>query len=308
MKTLIVGGAGYLGSVLTTLLLGRNQCGVTVLDTFAHGNTLGHVAGHPELKLVRGDCRDKALMASLLKDHDVIIPLAAVVGAPACEVDPVAAESINHLAIAGLCSMVSKDQKVIMPNTNSGYGIGEPGVECTEESPLRPISLYGQTKVRAELCVLNAGGVSLRLATLFGMSSRMRLDLLVNDFVYRAVNDRVVVLFESHFKRNYLHVHDAARAFIHAIGAGGGLPNGVYNVGLSDANLSKKELCEAIAKHAPFSFTDAPIGEDPDKRDYVVSNAKIEATGFKPVWSLDDGIRELINGYAMIRDWRYRNA
>ena len=307
MKLLVTGGAGFLGSILTQVALERQDVSrVTVLDTFAHGNTLGHLVDDPRLRLVRGDCREKALVTDLVKGADVIIPLAAVVGAPACAADPVAASTVNDNAVAGICRLASKSQKVVLPNTNSGYGIGEPGVECTEESALRPLSLYGQTKIKAEMHVLNAGGVSLRLATLFGMSPRMRLDLLVNDFVYRAVNDRVVVLFEAHFKRNYLHVRDAARAFMFAVLHD--LPNGAYNVGLSDANLSKKELCEAIAKHVPFTFTEAPIGQDPDKRDYVVSNQKIEATGFHPKYTLDAGIRELVNGYAMIRDWRYRNA
>jgi nucleoside-diphosphate-sugar epimerase len=197
-----------------------------------------------------------------------------------------------------------------MPVTNSGYGVGEPGKECTEESPLRPLSLYGRTKVEAEELVLGRdNGMSFRLATVFGMSPRMRIDLLVNDFVHRAVTDRAVVLFEPHFKRNYIHVRDVARAFLHGIANFASMKNRPYNVGLSDANLSKMELCRRIQAHVPgFVFLEAPIGEDPDKRDYVVSNARIEAAGFKPAYSLDAGIAELVKGYRMIRNGMYGNA
>jgi nucleoside-diphosphate-sugar epimerase len=205
---------------------------------------------------------------------------------------------------------MGRQQRLLMPVTNSGYGIGQADVHCTEETPLQPISHYGRTKVEAEEAVLAAGnGISFRLATVFGMAPRMRIDLLVNDFVYRAVHDRAVVLFEAHFKRNYLHVRDVARVFVHGIDRFEAMKGEPYNVGLSDANLSKLELCERIRRQLPqFVYLEAPIGEDPDKRNYIVSNAKIEATGFAPAYSLDDGIRELIVGYAMIRNSVYGNV
>src|SRR5207302_646109 len=209
-----------------------------------------------------------------------------------------------------LIRLASAEQRILMPVTNSGYGIGESGKFCTEETPLRPITLYGRTKVEAEAAVLERGNsISFRLATVFGMSPRMRLDLLVNDFVYRAVNDRAVVLFEAHFKRNYIHVRDVARVFLHGLRNFDGMRDKPYNVGLSDANLSKLELCQRIQQHLPnFMFLEAPIGEDPDKRDYIVSNEKIERTGYRPQISLDDGIRELIKGFRMLRNSVYGNG
>jgi nucleoside-diphosphate-sugar epimerase len=206
--------------------------------------------------------------------------------------------------------MLSRHQRLIMPITNSGYGVGEAGKACTEESPLRPVSLYGINKVEAEQIVLDReNSISLRLATVFGMSPRMRIDLLVNDFVHRAVNDRFVVLFEAHFKRNYIHVRDVARAFQHGLANFEEMRGRPFNVGLSDANLSKAELCERIKAQLPsFVYMEAPIGEDPDKRDYIVSNARIEATGYQPAYSLDDGIRELIKGFRMIRNSVYGNV
>jgi len=209
-----------------------------------------------------------------------------------------------------LLKLTGGQQRIIMPVTNSGYGIGEKGKLCTEETPLRPISLYGRTKVEAERAVLDRGNsISFRLATVFGMSPRMRIDLLVNDFVYRAVNDRAVVLFEAHFKRNYIHVRDVARVFIHGINNFDRMKDRPYNVGLSDANLSKLELCERIQKHLPkFVFLEAPIGQDVDQRDYIVSNERIESMGFRPKYSLDDGIRELIKGYRMLRRSEYGNV
>lgn len=310
MKILVTGGAGYLGSVLVEELLADDHT-VTVLDTFAHReNSLAHLCANPKLAIERGDARYHATLERLLAHADVILPLAAIVGAPACEADKTQAILVNYGAVEVLCALASRQQRIIIPITNSGYGIGTPGKECTEETPLKPISTYGQTKVMAERIVLSReNATSLRLATLFGMSPRMRLDLLVNDFVHRAVTDRAVVLFEPHFKRNYLHVRDAAFAFIHAIDLiESGEPGSIYNVGLSDANLSKLELCLKIQEHVPgFCIQMAEIGEDPDKRDYVVSNAKIEATGWKPVHSLDDGIDELIKGYRMLRNGRYGN-
>jgi len=250
------------------------------------------------------------VIKDLVKDADVVIPLAALVGAPLCNNDEIGTTTINRDAVVMLTKLLSKDQRILMPITNSGYGIGEKGKFCTEETPLRPISLYGTTKVEAEAAVLERGNaISFRLATVFGMAPRFRLDLLVNDFVYRAVNDRAVVLFEADFKRNYIHIRDVARAFIHGLENFDAMKDEPYNVGLSDANLSKRELCEKIREHVPnFVFMEAPIGEDPDKRDYIVSNDKIEATGFMPAHSLDDGIAELIKGYRMIRNSLYGNV
>jgi nucleoside-diphosphate-sugar epimerase len=197
-----------------------------------------------------------------------------------------------------------------MPVTNSGYGIGEAGKFCTEESPLRPISLYGVTKVEAEKAILEReNGMTFRLATVFGMSPRMRVDLLVNDFVYRAVHDRAVVIFEGHFKRNYIHIRDVVNVFLHGIKNFEAMKGKPYNVGLEDANLSKLELCDEIKKHLPnFVYLEAPIGEDPDKRDYIVSNQRILSTGFAPEWSLGRGIQELIKGYTILRNSLYSNV
>ena len=227
-----------------------------------------------------------------------------------CQRDPIAARTINFEAVEMLCRLASAEQWMLMPVTNSGYGVGEAGKHCTEESPLRPISLYGVTKVQAEEKVLARGNsISFRLATVFGVSPRMRIDLLVNDLVHRAFTDRAVVIFEGHFKRNYIHVRDVVRAFIHGLEQFEGMKGRPYNVGLDDANLSKLELCAVIKKHLPgFVYLEAPIGEDPDKRDYIVSNARIAATGFKPEWSLDRGIQELIKGYTILRNSVYSNV
>lgn len=308
-SVLVTGGAGYLGSVLVPELLAAG-CKVTVLDNFMYRqNSLAHVCHNPDFEVVDGDAREVRVLRPLVERADLVIPLAALVGAPLCDRDPLAATSTNRDAVATLVKMLSREQRVILPTTNSGYGVGEKDKRCTEESPLRPVSLYGRDKVAAEEIALAQGNaVSLRLATVFGMAPRMRIDLLVNDFVYRAVHDRFVVLFEAHFKRNYLHIRDVARAFLHAIDRFEAMKGGPYNVGLSDANLSKLELCARIKLQIPeFTYLEAAVGEDPDKRDYIVSNAKIERTGFKPVYSLDDGIRELIKGYRMIRNSIYGN-
>lgn len=307
---LMTGGAGYLGSIMAPELL---ACGhkVTVLDNFMykqHG--LAHVCADENFSLVNGDARLEETLKPLVRDADVIIPLAANVGAPMCQKDPINAKLINLDAQKMLYGMLGHDQQVLVPITNSGYGIGEEGKYCTEETPLRPVSLYGQHKVEVEEVALSReNSISFRLATVFGMSPRMRLDLLVNDFVYRAVNDRTVVLFEGHFKRNYIHIRDVTRAFLHGLNNFETMKGEPYNVGLSDANLSKTELCQAIVKHIPgFIFVEAEIGEDPDKRDYIISNEKIEATGFSPAHSLDDGIKELIKGYQMINNSIYSNV
>jgi len=309
-RVLITGGAGYLGSIIIPHLLDQGYA-VTVLDTFQNQiNSLAHVCANPAFESVRGDCRDETLVGELAAKADWIIPLAAVVGAPACKLDPIAARTINLDAVRMLLGKLSPSQRVVLPVTNSGYGIGEVGKECDENSPLRPISLYGTTKVEAEKAVLDRGtAISFRLATVFGMSPRMRLDLLVNDFTYRAVRDRALVIFEGHFKRNYIHIRDVARTFVHGMTNFDRMRDNVYNVGLSSANLSKIELAEAIRRHVPnFTYLEAAVGEDPDKRDYIVSNAKLEATGWRPAHSLDDGIVELVKGYRMIRNELYSNV
>lgn len=309
MRILVTGGAGYIGSTLVPALLQRGWH-VTVLDSFAAGDPfLAQCCADPKFEPVRGDARDMPLVETLLAKADAVIPLAALVGAPLCERDKPGTVSLNRDAVVNLMQRVSRSQRVVYPTTNSGYGIGEANAYCTEESPLRPVSLYGVTKVEAERAVLDSGvGISLRLATVFGMAPRMRLDLLVNDFTWRAVNDRAVMLFEPHFRRNFLHVRDAAKAFLHALDNYETMQGQPFNVGLSEANLSKLQLCERIARHVPgFVFVEAPIGEDPDKRDYVVSNAKIEATGWRPDHGLDAGIRELVKGYRMLRNGRFAN-
>jgi len=302
VRILITGGAGYLGSVLTPTLLAAGHY-VTVVDNLLFGQTtLLGCCQYDSFTVVNGDARDERIVRELAPKADVVIPLAALVGAPLCDVDPLGATSTNRDAVRMLCGLLSPNQQVILPTTNSGYGIGESGKHCTEESPLRPVSHYGVTKVEAEQAVLERErSVSLRLATVFGLSPRMRLDLLVNDFVYRAVRDRFVVVFEGHFKRNYIHIRDVARAFLHVLDRFAQMQGRPYNVGLDDANLSKLELCAEIKKQVPeFVYLEAAIGKDPDKRDYIVSNARIKATGFEPEWTLAAGITELIEGCCLM--------
>ena len=309
-KILVTGGAGYLGSIMVSDLLTAGHK-VTVLDNFMFKqSSLNHCCYHPNFTVVKGDIRQKDTMATLMKDADIVIPLAALVGAPLCNLDPVGATTINHNAVTLMLKLLSKDQIVVMPTTNSAYGIGDKDNYCNEESPLRPISQYAIEKVEIEKELMqHPNAISFRLATVFGMSPRMRIDLLVNDFTYRAVNDRFIVLFESHFKRNYIHVRDVSKVFQHALNKHDSMKGQIFNVGLSDANVSKKELCEHIQKHLPdFIFIDEKIGKDPDQRNYIVSNEKIESTGFKTEFSLDRGIGELIKGYSMIKNTRYGNV
>ena len=309
-RILITGGAGYIGSVLTPALLAAGHR-VTVLDSFMFRQfTLADCCHYDTFDVVRGDCRDRRVVEKLVASADVIIPLAALVGAPLCDRDSVGATTTNEDAVRMLCDLASPSQRIILPTTNSGYGIGEKGKFCTEETPLRPISVYGVTKANAEQAVLDReNGLTFRLATVFGMSPRMRTDLLVNDFVYRAVTDRAVVIFEGHFKRNYIHIRDVAVVFLHAIDRFDEMRGRPYNVGLDDANLSKIELCAKIREYVPsFVYLEAPIGEDPDKRDYIVSNARIAEAGFRPSWSLDRGIKELIKGYRILRNSSYSNV
>ena len=309
-RVLVTGGAGYIGAVLVPALLAEG-CEVQVLDNFLfRQGSLLDCCIDARFSVMRGDCRDKATVAQALQGADYIIPLAAIVGAPACAADPTAAVSVNLEAIRLLLELRSPQQRILLPNTNSGYGIGRADRYCTEDSPLRPLSLYGKTKVEAEQAVLAAGNaVTFRLATVFGMSPRMRVDLLVNDFVYRAVTDRAVIVFEGHAKRNFIHVRDVVGAFLHAMRNFEAMNGEPYNVGLSDANISKLELCAEIQRQLPsFVFLEAAVGEDPDKRDYIVSNEKIEQTGFRPQVTLAEGIRELLKGYTIIRNARYANV
>ena len=309
-KILVTGGAGYIGGILSDCLL---QAGyhVTVIDNFMYRQaSLGHLCAHPNFELIEGDIRKPDVLKPALRSADVIIPLAAYVGAPLCMRDPVGATSVNRDAALLLFSLLHKDQAVLMPTTNSAYGSGAPGEVFDETSPLKPISLYAREKVEVENALMDhENAISFRLATVFGMAPRMRLDLLVNDFTWRALNDRFIVVFEGSFKRNYLHVRDVAAAFMHGIKNLNGMRGNIYNVGLSDANLSKIELCQHIQKQVPdFFYHEAPLAKDPDQRNYIVSNDKISATGFLPAYSLDDGIRELIKGFAMLRPHQHRNA
>jgi nucleoside-diphosphate-sugar epimerase len=307
---LVTGGAGYLGSILVPELLAAGHR-VTVLDSFMFRQTsLNHVCHDPKFNVVKGDIRVEETIAPLLKKADIVIPLAALVGAPMCNADPVGAKTINHDAITAMLKRLSREQRVLMPTTNSAYGSGDESNFCTEESPLKPISTYAKDKVAVEKELMaRENAVSFRLATVFGMAPRMRLDLLVNDFTYRAVHDRFVVLFEGTFKRNYVHVRDVARVFMHGIAHFERMRGQIYNVGLSEANVSKRELCERIQAQLPeFVFLDAPVGKDPDQRNYIVSNAKIESTGFKTATSLDAGIGELIKGFAMLKNTRFGNV
>jgi len=302
MKILLTGGAGYLGSVLTPYLL-RDGHHVTVLDNFLYEQTsLLDVCHHERLTVVAGDARDHALIRVLLRDVDVILPFACLTGMPICNLFPKEAEEIILGAVQTMLLYRSKEQRILYPTTNSGYGVGQTGIYCTEETPLNPISLYGKLKVQAEQTILDAGNsVSLRLATVFGVSPRLRLDLLVNDFVYRAYHDKHLELFEADFKRNYIHIRDVARAILHTLYHFTDMNGNAFNLGLSDANLSKRELCEAIKKHIPdFVFEENAEGKDPDQRNYIVSNEKIERTGFVPIFSLDNGITELIKAFQII--------
>lgn len=310
MKILVTGGAGYIGSILIPILLEKGYH-VTAFDNFMYKqNSLNHVCYHDNFEIVRGDIRDQDALTPLLAEADCVIPLAALVGAPLCKKDPFTATAVNRDATIDLIKHLSPSQMIIMPTTNSAYGTGDENNFCTEETPLNPISQYAAEKVEVEQELMGLpNAISFRLATVFGMSPRMRTDLLVNDFVYRAVYDRSVLLFESHFKRNYVHVRDVSKAFIHAITHFDSMKGEIYNVGLSDANLSKKELCEKIQEQLPgFTCVEAPIGKDPDQRNYIVSNEKLENTGFSPDYSLERGIRELIKGFAMIKNSIYANV
>ena len=310
VRVLVTGGAGYLGSIIVPDLLADGY-EVVVLDNFMFKQaSLNQCCHYSNFSVVKGDIRIRRVIKKLLKDVDVVIPLAALVGAPICNLDPVGATATNYTAIKMMLELLSTDQMILMPTTNSAYGSGDENNFCTEASELRPISQYAIEKVEIEKRLMDhKNSISFRLATVFGMSPRMRIDLLVNDFTYRAVHDRFVVLFEGHFKRNYIHIRDVSKVFRHALDNFDSMRGEIYNVGLSNANISKLELCKRIQKQLPgFVFTEAPLGRDPDQRNYIVSNAKIEASGYKAQFSLDQGITELIKGFEMIRNTRYGNV
>lgn len=308
-RVLVTGGAGYIGSVLCPLLLERGY-EVIVLDNLMYRQvTLLNCFGHAHFRFVKGDVCDRELVRSLVAHVDVVIPLAAIVGAPACTLNPTLTAAVNYDAVAYVLELLQPHQKIIFPNTNSGYGVGERVALCTEESPLRPLSLYGRLKVAIEQQLLvSKFAVCLRLATVFGLSPRMRLDLLVNDFTYRACHDRSIVLFEEHFKRNYIHVVDVALTFLFAIEHFEAMRGEAYNVGLSSANLSKRELCEKIKEHVPGLYIHgAEIGKDPDQRNYIVSNEKLERLGWLPTRDLDSGIHELVQAFDVIKYNQFAN-
>ena len=306
---LVTGGAGYIGSVLVPMILNQGFS-VTVIDNFMYSQTsLLDCIYDERLTVIYDDIRNIDTLKKHIAKADIIIPLAAIVGAPACDRIPQTAYEINQLQAQHIVDLVSKDQLIIFPVTNSGYGIGQFDTECDENSPLNPLSVYGKTKVEAEKIILDgANAVTFRLATVFGSAPRMRIDLLVNDFVYRAFNDRFVVLFESHFKRNYIHIRDVSLAFIHGINNYNTMSGEAYNVGLSAANFSKMELCLRIKQYVPdFQIIENEFAEDPDKRDYIVSNKKIEETGWAPKYSLDYGIKELLKTYSFLRMNNFNN-
>lgn len=306
----ITGGAGYIGSVLTPYLLEKGFS-VTVLDNLSFKQTsLLSCFSNPNFRFVQGDACNEKIIAEEMKKAEVIIPLAAIVGAPACDRSPLLAKQLNVNAISLIIKHLSSNHKVIYPNTNSGYGIGSAKAFCTEKTPLNPISLYGKLKVASEAKLLaTKQAVALRLATVFGISPRMRLDLLVNDFTFRACQDRFLILFEEHFKRNYIHVRDVANAFYFAINHFDKMKGQAFNVGLSSANLNKRELAEKIKQFVPDLYIhSAKVGEDPDKRDYIVSNDKIEKLGWKPQVSLEMGIQELIAAHPFLRMNLFKNV
>lgn len=305
IKVLVTGGAGYIGNVLIQKLLNFGY-EVKVIDNLMYDQTeLIAFANNEHFEFIYGDVTDEMFLYKWVNWADVIFPLAALVGAPICRKNYIMAEAVNRRHVENIARWAG-NRKVIYPNTNSGYGIGSSGV-CTEESPLEPITHYGKTKALAESTVLANKGVVFRLATVFGVSDRMRLDLLVNDFVYKAVTNKSIVLFESHFKRNYIHVQDVANAFLFAIDHYDDMKGQAYNLGLSTANLSKYELCLEIKKiHPDFVILESEIGEDPDKRNYIVSNDKIQSIGWEPRFSLQNGIWELTRAYKILTQVKNR--
>jgi nucleoside-diphosphate-sugar epimerase len=300
-KVLITGGAGYLGSVLTEVLLGKGYQ-VTILDNLIYKQTsVAPFSHHPNFDFVFGDVTSELLLKSLVETHDIIIPLAAIVGMPACKAQPELTVKVNYEQVKNITKWITKDQKVILPNTNSQYGSSTEII--TEDSPFKPLSLYAETKCNAEKALLDSGnGIALRLATVFGMSYRMRMDLLVQDFVYKAITDGYLVLFESHFIRNYIHIRDIAGAFLFMIENYEKCNNNAFNVGLTSANCTKLELAQTIQKFVPdLVIVENNFKQDLDQRNYMVSNTKLENAGWVPTFTLEDGIKELIKGYQLIK-------
>ncbi len=309
-RVLITGGAGYLGSILSENLLSKGYQ-VTVIDNLMYGEqSLFHLCFNLDFDFVFGDVRNESLVASLVSKADIIIPLAAIVGAPGCDIDPQMATSVNLEAIRMIKRLRSREQLVVYPTTNSGYGTQSGDSFCTEETPLEPISLYGRTKVMAEKELLESpNAITLRLATVFGMSPRMRLDLLVNHFTYAAVTDKYLVIFEKDFKRNYIHIRDVADCFVFCIENAERMAGRPYNAGLDAANLSKKELAQKIKEYVKdFYIHFTEVGSDPDKRNYIVSNQRLREAGFEARRSIDEGIRELLKGYRMLGRARFKNV
>lgn len=323
MKILITGGAGYIGSVLVPMLLDEGH-DVTVLDRFIYGDSsLAACVRYPNFHPFRVDVRDYGSVKPYLKDADAIIPLAALVGAPLCELNPVDAELVNRQALLWLFNEIpNNDQTIIMPTTESVYGTN--AEVCTEETECAPLSKYGRDKLEVETALLERDrAVSLRLATVFGFSPRMRLDLLINDFTWRALKDRSISVFEAAYRRTSVHVRDVAAAFLHTLemkdySTEGGkfverTRSGIYNVGA--VHCTKLELCNAIQRQVPhFSYVvmgtppKDSFGRDPDQRNYIVSDAKIRSTGFDPLMTLDAGISELLKGYEMLSNNRHGNV
>lgn len=309
-KILVTGAGGYLGSILCGRLLEAGY-GVVALDNLFYGEcSLFHHCADPDFEFIQGDARDKSLLKHLIKEVEAIIPLAAMVGVGACQRDADMTRSVNLDAILLLNRLRSREQLVVYPTTNSGYGAQTGAVFCTEETPLQSISLYGETKAQAEAALLQSeNAICLRLATVFGLSPRMRLDLLVNHFVLAAVSDGYLVIFEKDFKRNYVHVRDVADCFVHCLQNRERMVGRPFNVGLDSANLSKAELAMKVKEHIPnFYVHFAEIGSDPDKRNYIVSNQRLREAGFEAKRSLDQGIRELIKGYRMLGRTRFKNV
>jgi nucleoside-diphosphate-sugar epimerase len=306
----VTGAAGYIGSILCEHLLAAGHR-VTALDSLMHGQaSLLHLCGRPAFEFVAGDVRDELLVAGLLKSADVVIPLAALVGAPMCDREPALAAAVNRDAVRTINRLRSRDQLIVFPNTNSGYGTKSGAAFCTEDTPLEPISVYGRTKCEAEAAVLDSpNAITLRLATVFGVSPRMRLDLLVNHFVHAAISDGYLVLFEKDFRRNFVHIRDVADCFVHAIAHAGAMAGRPYNVGLDAANMSKEQLALKVKEHVPRLYLHyAAVGSDPDKRDYVVSNQRLRDAGFEARRSLDEGIDELLRAYRMLPRSPWKNV
>jgi len=306
-KVLITGGAGYLGSVLTEVLLDKGYQ-VTVLDNLIYKQTsVAPFSYNKNFKFILGDVTIESTLKPLVESHDVIIPLAAIVGMPACKANPEMTVKVNYEQVRNITEWMTKEQKLIIPNTNSQYGSSSEII--TEDSPFKPLSLYAETKCDAEKAVLDSGnGIVLRLATVFGMSYRMRMDLLVQDFVYKALNDGYLVLFESHFIRNYIHIRDVANTFLFMIENYDKCNNNAFNVGLSSANLTKFELAQTIQKYVPeLVIVQNEFKKDFDQRNYLVSNNKLESQGWLPKFTLEDGIEELVEGYQLITKFKNKD-